>query len=77
MGSDTLIKGIVVSCIYAIFRYIESHFVTKEKIKLKKLVQDIIVVYVSFVGGMFVYEQIEPLKVLNRAPSVFTSDPDF
>jgi len=77
MSTDTLIQGVIVSCVYAIIRYIESHFITKEPIKLKVLVQDILIVYISFVSGMFVYNQIEPMKVLNRAPSVFTSAPDF
>ena len=77
MGDNTLIKGVIVSCVYAIFRYIETHFITKEPIAIKKMVQDILVVYISFVGGTFVYEQMEPMKAMVRAPSVFTSEPDF
>ena len=77
MSSDTLVQGVIVSCVYAIIRYIESHFITKEPIKLKTLIQDILIVYISFVCGVFIYNQIEPMKVLDRAPSVFTSAPDF
>ena len=77
MSSDTLIKGVIVSCIYAIFQYIEAHFITKEPIKLKAWVQTTLIVYISYVAGVFIYDQIEPMKTLNNAPTVFTSDPDF
>lgn len=77
MSSNTLVKGVIVSCIYAIFQYIESHFITKEPIKLKALVQNILIVYISYVAGVFIYDQIEPIKISKNAPSVFTADPDF
>ena len=77
MSSETLVQGVIVSCIYAIFRYIESHFITKDPVKLKKLMQDILVVYISYVAGIFIYNQVEPIKTLKRTPSVFTAAPDF
>jgi len=77
MSSNTLIKGVIVSCIYAIFRYIESHFITKEPIKLKALVKNTLMVYISYISGVFIYDQIEPMKTLKNATIVFTSEPDF
>ena len=77
MSSETLVQGVIVSCIYAIFRYIESHFITKDPVKLKKLMQDILVVYISYVAGIFIYNQVEPIKTLKSTPSVFTAAPDF
>ena len=51
-------------------------FIVKETIPLKKLMRDTLVVYISFVSGMFVYTQLEPIKNL-AAPAVFTNNPDF
>jgi hypothetical protein len=75
--SDTLIKGVIICCIYMTVRYIESRFITKEPIKLKTLVQNTLMVYISYITGMFVYEQLEPIKKLTKAPSVFTAEPGF
>ena len=77
MSSETLVQGVIVCCIYAIFRYIESHFITKNPVNLKKLVQDILIVYMSYVAGIFIYNQIEPIKTFKSTPSVFTAEPDF
>ena len=70
------IQGIIVSCIYLLVRFIEMRFITKESIPLKKLMRDTLVVYISFVSGMFVYSQLEPIKNLS-VPTVFTNNPDF
>lgn len=75
--SDTLIKGVIICCIYMTARYIESRFITKEPIKLKTLVQNTLIVYISYITGMFVYEQLEPIKKLTNPPSVFTTEPSF
>ena len=77
MSNNTLVKGVVVCCVYAIFSYIEYNFIIKEPMKIKRLVQNIIVVYISYVGGIFIYDQIEPMKTLQPLPTVFTSAPDF
>jgi len=77
MSGDTLVKGIIVCCVYLIISYLESQFITKEPIKLKPLVQNTLVVYISYVSGMFVFDQLEPIKKLTKAPSVFTAEPDF
>lgn len=77
MGSDTLVKGILICCVYVIICYIESHFITKEPIKLKAVVQSTLIVYISYVAGIFVFDQLEPMKKLTKAPAVFTAEPDF
>lgn len=75
--SDTLIRGIIICCVYMTMRYIESRFITKEPIKLKALIQNTLIVYISYITGIFVYEQLEPIKKLTKAPSVFTAEPSF
>lgn len=74
--NDTLIKGAIVSVVYMILCYIESRFITKKSIPLKTLLQNTLIVYISYVGGMFVYDQLEPIKKLT-APAVFTTEPGF
>ena len=39
--------------------------------------RDTLVVYISFVSGIFVYTQIEPIKNITSVPVVFTNSPDF
>ena len=41
-------------------------FILKETIPLKKLVRDALLVYLSFISGIFVYTQIEPIKDLGK-----------
>ncbi len=77
MDNNMFIQGIIVSCVYLIFRFIEMRFIIKETVPLKKLMRDTLVVYISFVSGIFVYTQIEPIKNLTSVPVVFTNSPDF
>ena len=58
MNNETFIKGFVVCIVYLIFRFIEMRFILKETIPLKKLVRDALLVYLSFISGIFVYTQI-------------------
>ena len=77
MNNETFIKGFVVCIVYLIFRFIEMRFILKETIPLKKLVRDTLLVYLSFIAGIFVYTQIEPIKDLGKMPVVFTNNPEF
>ena len=77
MNNETFIKGFVVCIVYLIFRFIEMRFILKETIPLKKLVRDTLLVYLSFIAGIFVYTQIEPIKDLGKMPGVFTNNPEF
>jgi len=77
MNNDTFIKGFVICIVYLIFRFFEMRFIIKETIPLKKLVRDALLVYISFITGIFVYTQIEPIKDLGSTPVVFTNNPEF
>ena len=77
MNNNTFIKGFVVCVVYLIFRFFEMRFILKETIPLKKLIRDTLLVFVSFIGGNFVYTQIEPIKDLGTVPVVFTNNPEF
>jgi hypothetical protein len=77
MDNSIFIQGIIVSSIYLLFRFIEMRFITKETLPLKHLIRDTLVVYVSFISGIFVYSQLEPIKNMASSPAVFTNNPDF
>jgi len=77
MNNETFIKGFVVCIVYLIFRFIEMRFILKETIPLKKLIRDSLLVYITFIAGDFVYNQIEPIKDLGVNPVVFTNNPEF
>ncbi len=77
MDNNMFIQGIIVSCVYLLFRFIEMRFIVKETIPLKKLMRDTLVVYISFISGLFVFSQLEPIKNIASAPVVFTNSPDF
>lgn len=77
MNNITFIQGFVVSIVYLLFRFFEMRFITKDTVPLKKLVRDTLVVYISYISGIFVYTQIEPIKDLASSPVVFTNNPEF
>jgi len=77
MDSNVLVQGIIISCVYVFFRFIEMRFVIKKHIPIKQLLRDTLLVYVSFISGAFVYRQLEPIKNLTKTPLVFTNPADF
>lgn len=77
MDSNIFIQGLIVSSIYLLFRFIEMRFIIKDTLPIKQLVRDTLVVYISFISGIFVYKQIEPMKNMASSPAVFTNNPDF
>jgi hypothetical protein len=59
-------------------RYIEAKFIKKQPMILKQMVQEILMVYLSYIAGVFLHGQIvDPMNKLKSSPSVFTTDPDF
>lgn len=78
METSTFICGIIVALVFALLRYIEYKFIQREPILLKKIVQETLMVYLSYVMGIFIYGQvIDPMNTLSGSPNVFTTDPDF
>ncbi len=78
MESNTFITGILISLVFALLRYIEAKLIKKQSLVLKQTVQEILMVYLSYILGVFLYGQIvDPMNKLASSPSVFTTDPDF
>jgi len=78
MDNNTFITGILISLVFALLRYIEAKFIKKQPMILKQMVQEILMVYLSYIAGVFLHGQIvDPMNKLKSSPSVFTTDPDF
>lgn len=78
MDNNTFITGILISLVFALLRYIEAKFIKKQPMILKQMVQEILMVYLSYITGVFLHGQIvDPMNKLKSSPSVFTTDPDF
>lgn len=78
METSSFICGIIVALVFALLRYIEYKFIKREPVILKKIVQETLMVYLSYVMGLFIYGQvIDPISNLSVSPNVFTTDPDF
>jgi hypothetical protein len=71
------IIALTVSIVYGISKFFEIRFILKEKVNLKQLMIDIILVYFSVIIGIFITEQfISKTKNLTQAP-VFIDTPKF
>jgi len=77
MKGNNFILGTIIVCVYTVFRYIDVHYINKERVEFKKLLQEGIIVFLSYLAGTFIYNQIEPGAVLTSVPSVFVTDPGF
>ncbi len=77
MGATVFVEGLLVSTVYLLLRFLEMRFIIKENKPLKLLLRDTLVVYISFIGGRFIYEQLGPLTNLKNIPEVFTNKPNF
>jgi hypothetical protein len=77
MKSNNLILGAIIVSVYTILRYIDLHYINKADVSFKKLLQEGVIVFISYLVGTFIYNQIEPGKVLDSVPGVFVSDPGF
>jgi len=71
------IIALAVSIVHGISKFFEIRFILKEKVNLKQLMIDIILVYFSVIIGIFITEQfISKTKNLTQAP-VFIDTPKF
>jgi hypothetical protein len=77
MNTYTFIGALVISGLYLLMRFLEMRFILKENKPLKILLREALMVYLSVLGGDFIIQQLDPLKALAGAPTVFTAPPDF
>ena len=71
------IIALAVCIVFLVSKFFETRFILKEKVNLKQLVIDTLLVYFSVVIGNFVMEQFaDKTKNLTQAP-VFVDNPKF
>ena len=71
------IVALSISIVFIISKFFEIRFILKEKVNLKQLLIDSILVYFSVIIGNFVIEQFaDKAKNLTQAP-VFIDTPKF
>jgi len=77
MGKLPFMEGLAVSIVYLLFRFLEMRFIVKENKPLKFLLRDTLVVYISYIVGIFMYQQFMPLSSFKHIPEVFTNKANF
>ena len=77
MNTYTFVGALVIAGLYLLMRFLEMRFILKENKPLKILLREAVMVYLSVLGGDFIIQQLEPLKDIAGAPTVFTTPPDF
>lgn len=68
--------GLCLAVVFFILKMIESKYITKEKIDNKDTLKNTLIVFISSVCGLIIYEKINPL-VDKKSIQVFTSEPKF
>lgn len=76
MKQDHFVTAAGIVIIYVIMKIIETKFILKEELVVKKIVMDAITVYISVIAGIFVVEQVSS-GVVPKTTFAFTTNPDF
>ena len=74
---DSMYLAGTIAILFILFRFLENKFITKENKQVKHYFREALVVYLSVIGGKFIYEQVTPTDGTLIAPKVFTGDPEF
>ena len=78
MKQNNYVLALSISIVYGLIKFIEMKFILKEKKPLKVLFRDTVIVYLSVLCGIFVIEQVIPIKGnLTEKIGAFTNVPDF
>jgi len=78
MKKNKFVLALAISIVYSLIKFIEMKFILKEKKPLKVLFRDAVIVYLSILAGIFIIEQVIPIKGnLTEKIGAFTNTPDF
>ncbi len=75
--NNIFINALCVCLIYGIIKFFETRFILKEKIILKKIVIDSLIVYFSVILGYFIIDQFYNNKAKLMQAPVFIDNPNF
>jgi hypothetical protein len=79
MNSSTLLtNSAIISFIFLLFKFIEMRFIIKQNKPFKILFKESLSVYFSVLVGLYLIEQLMPLKIVNyESTKVFVGSPEF
>ena len=77
MEISPFLLATTISITFAVFKFIEMQFITKEKKPLKFLIRDSLLIYVSSLCGFYMLSNFMSIPKKTKKAEVFISDPDF
>lgn len=78
MKQSNFVLALAISIVYGLIKFIEMKFILKETKPLKTLFRDVVIVYLSVLCGIFIVEQVIPIKDnLTEKIGAFTNTPNF
>ena len=75
--SDYLVIGGIIAVIYALIKILEIRMSKDDPKPLKVIVKETILVYICAILGIFIFNQVNPLKTGGGPTSAFTGKPEF
>lgn len=78
MKQSNFVLALAIALVYGLIKFMEMKFILKETKPLKTLFRDVVIVYLSVLGGIFIVEQVIPIKGnLTEKIGAFTNVPNF
>ena len=74
---NNLVSSGVIAVVYAIVKFVEMRFITKDPKPIKEIIRETIFVFISAILGLFIFEQIAPLANKKAETSAFTGKAEF
>ena len=75
--SDYLVIGGIIAVTFALVKMLEIRIAKNDPKPLKILVKETIMVYICAILGIFIFNQVNPLKGGSAPTSAFTDKPAF
>lgn len=76
--SSTYTYALVISIIYTLLLFIETKYISKNEVTMKKLVKAAFFAYLASLGGIYIVNNIvSPEVIVGENVKVFTGEPDF
>ena len=74
---NNFVSAGIIAVVYAIVKFVDMRFITKEPKPVKEIIKDTATVFISAILGLFVFEQIVPLTFIKNETSAFTGKAEF
>lgn len=75
--SDYLVIGGIIAVTYALVKMLEIRIAKNDPKPFKAIVKETILVYICAILGIFIFNQVNPLKMGGGPTSAFTDKPGF